>query len=163
MAPSMIELQGSRGISAAGGVAYRPTADPQGRLVRLLAISSELPWPLDSGGHLRTFHLLRAFARQFDVRLIAAMEPNEADSVGRLQREGINVQAVVVRPRRVWREIPRVLGAAVRREPYVLYRRHDRRHCVAIVQQEISRETRTWCISIISILSSFDRCSRTCH
>ena len=33
----------------------------------ILAITSELPWPLDRGGHLRSFHLLRGLAAEFDV------------------------------------------------------------------------------------------------
>ena len=36
----------------------------------VLAVTSEVPWPLNSGGHLRTFHLLRTLARRFDVRLV---------------------------------------------------------------------------------------------
>ena len=28
----------------------------------VLVITSELPWPLNTGGHLRTFHLMQALA-----------------------------------------------------------------------------------------------------
>ena len=43
------------------------------RRARVLAITSELPWPLNTGGHLRTFHLLRSLAQQFDVRLLTVI------------------------------------------------------------------------------------------
>src|SRR5262249_41201981 len=130
----------SRGSSIADGVRVQAASERAGGLARLLVISSELPWPFNTGGHIRTFHLLRALAREFDVRLVTVMEPKEADSVERLRRERIDVRAAIVGPRHLWREIPRVLGAALHREPYVLYRRHNRSALRRIVQQEISRE-----------------------
>ena len=108
------------------------------RRARVLAITSELPWPLNTGGHIRTFHLLRALAGEFNVRLLTVIQPDKTDAVEQLQREGINVQAAVVGPRRPWQEIPRVLGAALRREPYVLYRRHNRAALRRLIQQELN-------------------------
>ena len=96
------------------------TTSRSSRRARVLAITSELPWPLNTGGHIRTFHLLRALAREFNVRLLTVIQPDEREAVEQLRREGNNVQAVVVGPRRPWQEIPRVFGAALRREPYVL-------------------------------------------
>ncbi|TXT17323.1 MAG: glycosyl transferase family protein, partial [Planctomycetota bacterium] len=101
------------------------------------AITSELPWPLNTGGHIRTFHLLRALAREFKVRLLTVVEPDEAEAVEQLRSEGINVRAAFVGPRRPWSEVPRVLGAALRREPYVLYRRHGRAALRRLVRQEL--------------------------
>lgn len=115
--------------------------DTLSRRAEVLAITSELPWPLNTGGHLRTFHLLRALAREFNVRLLTVVEAGEAGAVERLRQEGINVKAVVVGPRRPWQEIPRVLSAALRREPYVLYRRHNRAALRRLVQQEMQRQT----------------------
>ena len=38
-----------------------PEVDTFGEPVpSVLAVTSELPWPLNTGGHLRTFHLLAA-------------------------------------------------------------------------------------------------------
>ena len=107
------------------------------RRARVLAITSELPWPLNTGGHIRTFHLLRALAREFNVRLLTIIQPDEREAVEQLRREGINVQAAVVGPRRPWQEVPRVLGAALRSEPYVLYRRHNRAALRRLIQQEL--------------------------
>ncbi|HIG10024.1 MAG TPA: glycosyltransferase [Planctomycetes bacterium] len=41
------------------------------RSVKLLFVSQQAPWPLDSGGNLRTYHLLRALSLQFEVTLVA--------------------------------------------------------------------------------------------
>jgi glycosyltransferase involved in cell wall biosynthesis len=99
----------------------------------ILAITSELPWPLDRGGHLRSFHLLRGLAADFDLRLVAPIEPGQESLVPALSAEGIRVCAVPVGPRRAPIETLRVFRAALTREPYVLFRRHDRasvRHSV---------------------------------
>jgi polysaccharide biosynthesis protein PslH len=92
----------------------------------ILAITSELPWPLDRGGHLRSFHLLRGLAADFDVRLVAPIEPGQEAFVPALSAAGIRVCAVPVGPRRAPIETLRVFRAALAREPYVLFRRHDR-------------------------------------
>src|SRR4051812_38985777 len=55
----------------------------------ILAVTSELPWPLNTGGHLRTFHLLRALARTFRVRLVSAVSPGEEPCVEALAQTGI--------------------------------------------------------------------------
>jgi len=38
---------------------------------KLLFVSQQAPWPLDSGGNLRTYHLLRALGERFEVTLVA--------------------------------------------------------------------------------------------
>ncbi len=94
----------------------------------LLAITSQLPWPLDRGGHLRSYHLLRALAGHFQVRLIGGVsEPAAGESVAALRDAGIEAIPVPLAARTLWREALRAAAAALRGEPYVLYRRHARR------------------------------------
>lgn len=93
----------------------------------LLAITSEAPWPLDTGGRLRTFHLLRALARDYSVRLVTAMPSGDKAAIDALAGQGIEVEAAAVGPRSTAREAARAIRAAALGEPYVLYRRHDRR------------------------------------
>jgi glycosyltransferase involved in cell wall biosynthesis len=102
-------------------------AIPEDRVVSILAVTSELPWPLDSGGHLRTFHLLRALSKRFRVRLVSAVLPGQESHIESLGQMGIAVYPAQVGPRIAWREALRAATAAARGEPYVLYRRHDRR------------------------------------
>jgi glycosyltransferase involved in cell wall biosynthesis len=97
----------------------RHTARPS-----VLAVTSELPWPLDRGGHLRTFYLLRALATANRVRLIAPSSDPVAEAEHALRGAGIELFAVGVARRRQATEALRVAHAAVAAEPYVLYRRH---------------------------------------
>jgi polysaccharide biosynthesis protein PslH len=104
--------------------------------ISILAVTSELPWPLDTGGHLRTFHLLRALAKRFRVRLVSATLAGQESSIESLGQVGIAVCPVEIGPRVAWQEGLRAAAAAVRREPYVFYRRHDR----AAVRSELERQ-----------------------
>lgn len=102
-------------------------AGEQTRRPSILAVTSELPWPLDTGGHLRTFHILRSLSSRYQVLLVAPVERGQADAVASLRRQGISVQPAPVGPRTRWREACCALRYAAVRKPYVLYGRHDRR------------------------------------
>jgi glycosyltransferase involved in cell wall biosynthesis len=90
----------------------------------VLAVTSEMPWPLDSGGHLRTFHLLRTLADRFDVRLV--VPTTGRDEAGRvaLEAAGVSVLLVPVEPRKALAEAVKVVTSTLRREPYVMFGRH---------------------------------------
>lgn len=108
------------------GVEPRADATPASRTPTLLACTSELPWPLNSGGHLRTFHLMKALARRFRVCLAAPTDAGVAAAVAALAAVGVEAFPAPVRPRTRCREALRASWAAARGEPYVFYRRHDR-------------------------------------
>jgi glycosyltransferase involved in cell wall biosynthesis len=108
---------------------------------RVLAVTSELPWPLNAGGHLRTFHLLRTLARRFPLRLVTAIRPEEAPGVEALRAHGIDVCPAAVGPRRLLREGARVVAAGLRGEPYVCYRRHDRHPVRDAMRRELAAAT----------------------
>jgi glycosyltransferase involved in cell wall biosynthesis len=106
----------------------------------VLAVTSELPWPLDSGGHLRSFHLLRALARRADVRLVVPVPPGASAALSALEGQGLRVVAVPVGPRTRLGETGRVLAARLAGEPYVLYRRHLRADVRRALRAEASRQ-----------------------
>lgn len=89
----------------------------------LLAVTSEPPWPLSTGGHIRTYYLAKALATRFRVRLVTGS--SEHASLPDLVSEGVEPMVVRLPPRRFATEAKRVASAAVRSEPYVMYRRHD--------------------------------------
>jgi|RhiMetdeSRZDD1v2_1073273.scaffolds.fasta_scaffold03861_13 glycosyltransferase involved in cell wall biosynthesis len=91
----------------------------------ILAVTSELPWPLSTGGHLRTFHLMRAISQHYRVRLVAPSDRDADAAVQALRDHGVDITPVRVGPRTPRREAQRVTAAAMSREPYVFYRRHD--------------------------------------
>jgi glycosyltransferase involved in cell wall biosynthesis len=106
----------------------------------ILAISSELPWPLNTGGHIRSFHLLTGLARASRVRLVTGVSDGHGEGVRILESHGVRVVPVRLGPRRATAEAVRALGSALRGEPYVLYRRHDRPEVRAAVRQAIAAE-----------------------
>lgn len=107
---------------------------------RILAITSEIPWPLDTGGHLRTFHILRTLSADFRLRLVAGVQRGQEDGIAALREHRIDVRPAFVGPRFRLREVARALLASARREPYVLYKRHDRRAVCSAVSAEVRRE-----------------------
>lgn len=113
---------------------------PRNARTSVLAVTSELPWPLDRGGHLRSFHLLRALAAANRVRLIAPSSAPGAEAERALRDAGIELIAVRVARRRQVTEALRVARAAVAAEPYVLYRRHRWSAVRAALRSAIAQE-----------------------
>lgn len=105
---------------------------------RLLAVTSELPWPLDSGGHLRTFHVQKGLARAFDLRLLVPVVGDRSDDIATLKTHGIHVIPVPVPERTKFAEAKRLLSAGLAGEPYVMYRRHARSEVFAAFQRELA-------------------------
>ena len=99
-----------------------------------------MPWPLDSGGHLRTYHLLRMLAVRFDVRLVVPERGNGEDGRPALERAGIRVRPVAVPPRTALSAAFGMVAAAARREPYVLFARHRQGRVKHALRLEVSRE-----------------------
>jgi len=111
----------------------------------VLAVTSELPWPLDRGGHLRTFYLLRALATANRVRLIAPSSGPDEAAARALRDAGIELLAVRVARRRQATEALRVAHATVAAEPYVLYRRHRWSAVCAALRLAVSQDVPDVC------------------
>lgn len=94
--------------------------------VRILAVSSQVPWPLDRGGHIRTYHVLKGLARAFAVTLVAGDHEEATAAVDRLAAAGVTCVPVRLSPRRTATELIRAARCALEGVPYVLYGRHDR-------------------------------------
>jgi glycosyltransferase involved in cell wall biosynthesis len=103
----------------------------------VLAITSEPPWPLTSGGHIRTFHLLKTIAASTRLRLVCPVQPDQRDSLDPIRAAGIDVRPALVDARRPQLELRRLVQGAVRREPYVMYRRHAWPEAAEVWQREI--------------------------
>lgn len=119
----------------------------------VLAITSELPWPLDSGGRLRTFHVMSALAAACDLRLVVPVRPEHAEHVETLKAKGINVVAVPVPPRTKLGEARRLVQSRCRGEPYVMYGRHVSAEVFAAWERELqARPDVVWLDHIDSLL-----------
>lgn len=91
---------------------------------RVVAVTSEPPWPLNSGGHIRTFHILAALSRHTRLRVVCPVRPHEHGAIEALQAGGLDMVPCSVGERSTAGEAIRLLGSLSRREPYVMYRRH---------------------------------------
>jgi glycosyltransferase involved in cell wall biosynthesis len=92
----------------------------------LLAVTSQLPWPLDRGGHIRSYHLMRALAAAFDVRLLAGCRADEAGAFDAIRQTGIDLVPVVLPRRTGAGEAMRAVRALLAGEPYAMFHRHNR-------------------------------------
>lgn len=106
---------------------------------RVLAVTSEPPWPLTSGGHIRTFHLLKALARSTELRLLCPTPPVQAGRLDAIRAAGIDIRPIEVNGRRADREARRLARAFLRGEPYVMYRRHAWPSVAAAWRAELQR------------------------
>lgn len=92
----------------------------------ILAVTSEVPWPLSSGGRLRSHHLLKRLASRHDVRLVVPVTPDRVGDLDGVRAAGIDVVPVPVRGG--WlRTATGAASAAVSGRPFVMYARHDHR------------------------------------
>ncbi len=91
---------------------------------RLVAITSEIPWPLNSGGHIRSYHLLTAVSRMAPVSLLVPTDATRADLPAELASDDLQVTQIPVGSRSALGEVGRVLRSLARHEPYAMYGRH---------------------------------------
>ena len=110
-----------------------PTVKP----ATVLAVTSEPPWPLNAGGHIRTFHLLKSLAASTRLRLVCPVDRSQQDSIRPIQAAGIDLVPVAVDERTPRGEVARMMGAMFRRQPYVMYRRHRRPAVAAVWRAEL--------------------------
>ena len=92
---------------------------------KLLSITSQVPWPLNSGGHLRTYHLQHALGRNLDVELVYPRDRRQSPALpdeANFQFSGFDVS-----PRSLVSEACRIGLAQVKRCPYSMYFRHHRK------------------------------------
>jgi glycosyltransferase involved in cell wall biosynthesis len=108
----------------------------------VLAVTSEPPWPLDSGGHLRSFHLMRTLASKFDVRLVTPVRGGvggPADAA--LAERGLEPRLVTAPGRTALGEGMKIAAAAATREPYVMFGRHRSAGVVRALRHELRRRS----------------------
>jgi len=110
----------------------------------MLAVTSELPWPLDTGGHLRTYHLLKSLAQTFDVRLVTTVSPGSEKDLLLIQASGVDPIAVATTRTRLG-EIRRGFTAILRREPYVMFHRHNR----AAIWKSLTLAVKDWSPDVV--------------
>ncbi len=92
---------------------------------RMLVITSEPPWPLNSGGHLRSFHLHNALADEIDVHMLCPVSRDRLQTLDLPKNTKFQIECVPVPKRSILSETRRVLKAQFGRQPYIMYMRHN--------------------------------------
>lgn len=106
--------------------------------LNILAVTSEVPWPLNSGGHLRSFHLFRELSRSSSLRVVVPTSTGQKEVIQAIVNQGVNAIPVPNCDRKRHREVGRVFKSCLQREPYVFFRRHYWK----AVQVEIEKQIR---------------------
>jgi len=107
----------------------------------VLVITSELPWPLNTGGHIRSFHILKALSAKFNVRVVAGVEVADDPGLPALGRNGIRVVPAFQKKRNPLAEAGRVARALVTEEPYVMFNRHNRPAMRQTIRKQLADKT----------------------
>lgn len=107
----------------------------------VMVITSEIPWPLNTGGHIRSFHILKALSQQFNVRVIAGVETVDDPGLQALGRNGIRVVPAFQSKRSPLGEAGRVARSLLCEEPYVMFNRHNRPAMRQTIQQQLAGKT----------------------
>ena len=110
------------------------------RRAEVMVITSEIPWPLNTGGHIRTYHLLKSLAAVFNVRLVTMVESPDDPGIRTLEELGVTVCPAIVGERSKWKEAARVAGSLLKGEPYVMFNRHNRRPLRERIAREVKRQ-----------------------
>jgi polysaccharide biosynthesis protein PslH len=94
--------------------------------MRLLVITETVPYPLDTGGRIKTWHTIEALAREHEVHCHAFVrtEAQRADALPTLQRVCASVELHLVH-RSVGRELAFVLRSLATGLPFTVVRHFD--------------------------------------
>ncbi len=101
--------------------------------MRILFVTEKFPYPLDTGGNVRTYHLLRGLAFEHEVTLLSATELElPAEFIEHVMQFCKEVRVVKVRPLVWWRDIASLVRSLVGTMPFVIGR-HFRKEMAAAV------------------------------
>lgn len=107
----------------------------------VLVITSELPWPLNTGGHIRSFHILKALSANFNVRVVAGVEVADDPGLPALGRNGIRVVPAFQKKRNPLAEAGRIARSLISEEPYVMFNRHSRPVMRKTIRKQLAEKT----------------------
>jgi glycosyltransferase involved in cell wall biosynthesis len=100
---------------------------------RILFVTEKFPHPVDDGGQIRTFHVLRGLAAEFPVTLVSTDAPTPPDEAA---IRGLGVEVVACGPRRPRWQAPWFAAEALfTRAPYPMRKNASRRVLGEIVRR----------------------------
>jgi polysaccharide biosynthesis protein PslH len=103
--------------------------------LRVLFITEFLPWPLTSGGRIRTFHILQQLALRHHVTLITQKAAQDSEGEERLRSMVSQLYAVDLKPRSSIKKTLGVAASVVVNEPYVGAYGHYRKPLARMIKK----------------------------
>lgn len=88
-----------------------------------LFVTDKLPWPLDDGGQIRSWHMLQALARTGPVRVLARA-PEDPAAAQALRAQGFELELFAARNSAVWKVFS-LARALFTRRPHPLPKNHS--------------------------------------
>jgi glycosyltransferase involved in cell wall biosynthesis len=101
--------------------------------VRILFITERFPYPLDNGGNVRTFNILRGLAQQHDITLLATHTSGVSDThLSAVAQLGCEIRLVRIASNSLTHEAVILARSLISRQPFVLLR-----HSAAAVHTQL--------------------------
>lgn len=94
--------------------------------MRVLYVTEQLPWPLDSGGNVRSFHVLRGLASAHEVVLASGVSPGASmPDTAALGAYCAGLHCVPLEAGSPWRDASTLAAGAFSRRPFLIARRES--------------------------------------
>ncbi len=105
--------------------------------MKILMISSYLPYPLHSGGHIRLYNLIKSLSQKHEITLICEKR-NFQTSEDILEIEKICKKLITVERKKQW-SINNILKTGISKQPF-LFTGHASKEMKLLIQDELIRE-----------------------
>jgi glycosyltransferase involved in cell wall biosynthesis len=105
----------------------------------VLFITEFLPWPLHTGGRIRTYHILRQVALRHDVTLVTQTLRGETAGEERIRALGVQLYSVPLQPQTLLRKALTAAAFLASARPYVTVYSHYRKPVARLVRQLTQR------------------------
>ena len=109
--------------------------------LRVLFITEFLPWPLNTGGRIRTYHILRQVALRHEVTLVTQKSPGEPEGEERIRGLVTRLYCVPLRPQSSIRKTLAAAASLADIRPYVVVYSHYRQALARLIRQLTRRES----------------------
>jgi glycosyltransferase involved in cell wall biosynthesis len=111
------------------------------RGLRVLFITEFLPWPLNTGGRIRTYHILRQVALRHEVTLVTQQPPGGLEGEEQIRALVSRLYTVPLKPRSLIRKTLAAAAFLASARPYVAVYSHYRKALARLISRLTSRES----------------------
>src|SRR5262245_42528368 len=111
------------------------------RRLRVLFITEFLPWPLNTGGRIRTYHILRQVALRHEVTLVTQVPLGDTEGEEQIRALVSQLHSVPLKPRSFIRKTFAAATSLASARPYVTVYSHYCGALARLISRLTSRET----------------------